>query len=145
MITTTFQIVNGLVLVIWLWMFIFPRKPATFALLNSRFLWWAAGVIYASLLIGYSAKLDWLAMANPTYAGIAKLFATPEVAAIAWLHLLIFDLLAGRHILIHSQSKNRVVRPFLLVTLMAGPLGFALYFMYDSLLDYRNPGKYNIL
>jgi hypothetical protein len=136
---------NTGIILIWLWMLIFPRKANTFRFLNSKPLWWALGGVYLSLLIGYGSKLDWIAMANPTYAGIAKLFAVPEVAAIAWIHLLIFDLLAGRLILMHAARKNRVIRPFLVVTVMAGPLGVALYFLYDYLLDYRNPGKYNIL
>lgn len=145
MIETLFRIMNTGIILIWIWMLIFPRKAHTFHLLDSKVLWILLGGVYLSLLVGYSSKLDWMAMANPTYEGIAKLFAVPEVAAIAWIHLLIFDLLAGRLILNHAARKKRVIRPFLIVTVMAGPLGFALYFLYDYLLDYRNPGKYNIL
>lgn len=145
MIEIVFRFMNTAVIIIWIWMLLFPRKGHTHRLLNRPSLWWGFAGVYLSLLIAYSSKLDWIAMANPSYSGIAQLLATPEVAAIAWIHLLIFDLLAGRVMLIHAAQKNRVIRPFLIVTLMAGPLGFALYFLYDYLLDYRNPGKYNIL
>lgn len=145
MIEILFRFMNAAVILVWIWMILFPRKAHTHRLLNRPSLWWIFGGVYVSLLVGYSSKLDWIAMANPSYEGITQLFAVPEVAAIAWIHLLIFDLLAGRVMLLHAAKKNRVIRPFLLVTLMAGPLGFALYFLYDYLLDYRKPGKYNIL
>lgn len=126
-------------------MFFRPYGKWTIALLNSRWLWITCGFIYATLLFVYGAKLDWMAMANPTYEGITQLFAVPEVAAIAWIHLLIFDLLAGRYIVLKGKDKKRFILPFLILTLMAGPLGFALYFIYDSLLDYRRGGQYNNL
>ncbi|MEY4479585.1 MAG: hypothetical protein RLZZ267_263 [Bacillota bacterium] len=145
MIEPIFQFFNSFIILIWLLMFIRPYGKWTLAVLNSKWLWIFSGAIYATLLVGYSSKLDWMAMANPTYEGITQLFAVPEVAAIAWIHLLIFDLLAGRYIVLKGMAQKRFILPFLILTLMAGPLGFALYFIYDSLLDYRRGGQYNNL
>jgi hypothetical protein len=143
MIAPIFQFFNTFVILIWLLMFIRPYGKLTLAVLNSKWLWIFCGAIYAMLLLGYSSKLDWMAMANPTYDGITELFTVPEVAAIAWIHLLIFDLLAGRYIVLHGLRERRFVLPFLILTIMAGPLGFALYYIYDSMLDYRRGGQYN--
>jgi hypothetical protein len=67
---------------------------------------------------------------TPTAAGIAAGFSRPAFATLAWAHLVAFDLFTGRWVYLDSRKRNInpwLVAPTLLLTLLAGPVGFLVY------------------
>ena len=74
---------------------------------------------------------------------LAALLSRPEIALVAWIHFLAFDLFVGRWVF--RDSRERAVpawlaSPVLLVTLLLGPLGLLLYLLLRTLFrpDRRN-------
>lgn len=135
MLAFIFLWANTIVFFIWLMMIFLPNQSFTKKFLNSSILWILCGLLYFSLLLLYGGSIDWKSISMPTYQGITQLFLVPETAAIAWIHLIIFDLFAGRFILLDMTQKKRVTWhhiPYLSLTLMAGPLGLALYLVTRS-------------
>jgi hypothetical protein len=68
-----------------------------------------------------------------TSDGVIRLLADPDVALIAWIHILVFDQLVG--ILIYSDNMQQRMVPLpiqsliLFLTLMFGPAGFLVYYL----------------
>lgn len=64
--------------------------------------------------------------------GVIRLLAEPDIALIAWIHILAFDHFMG--VLIYRDNTRHRVVPvalqsvLLFVTLMFGPVGFLTYF-----------------
>lgn len=89
----------------------------------------AIGLIYAALVLpNVGAILKTLL--SPTLSAISASLATPEGSLAVWLHVLAFDLMAGRFIWL--DGLNRGVRApiriaALTLALMFGPLGLLLH------------------
>ncbi|NWF68456.1 MAG: DUF4281 domain-containing protein [Chloroflexi bacterium] len=67
---------------------------------------------------------------SPT--GITGLMGVPERAMVVWVHLLVFDLFAGRWIYLDSRERDYNVwwvSPLLLLTMNAAPFGFLIYLL----------------
>ncbi len=68
-----------------------------------------------------------------TSDGVLRLLANPNVALIAWIHILVFDQLVG--IMIYRDNMRHRVVPLpvqsaiLFLTLMFGPAGFLAYYV----------------
>jgi hypothetical protein len=78
----------------------------------------------------------------PDLAGIAALLATPAGATIAWVHFLAFDAFTARWIFLDSRDRRvhpLVMAPVLLLTLLLGPAGLALYLLVR--LGWRRPAE----
>jgi hypothetical protein len=64
--------------------------------------------------------------------GVVRLLADPNVALIAWIHILAFDQVAGIWIYRHNLRARVVPLPvqsaILFLTLMFGPAGFLVYY-----------------
>jgi hypothetical protein len=87
------------------------------------------GLVYASLVLpNVGAILETLL--SPTLAAISTSLATPEGSLAVWLHVLAFDLLAGRFIWLDGLSRG-VGAPLriasLTLALMLGPIGLLLH------------------
>ena len=73
-----------------------------------------------------------------TLSGLTSLFASPLGVLVAWQHFLVFDLFVGTWIARHAQQQNPnpsiirrvVLGGILTISLMAGPMGFLLYFLF---------------
>jgi hypothetical protein len=67
-----------------------------------------------------------------TTEGVLRLLANPDVALIAWVHILTFDHLAGIFIYRHNMRQRVLPLPvqsaILFLTLMFGPAGFLVYY-----------------
>eukprot|EP00549_Striatella_unipunctata_P024659 CAMPEP_0118724758 /NCGR_PEP_ID=MMETSP0800-20121206/32768_1 /TAXON_ID=210618 ORGANISM="Striatella unipunctata, Strain CCMP2910" /NCGR_SAMPLE_ID=MMETSP0800 /ASSEMBLY_ACC=CAM_ASM_000638 /LENGTH=125 /DNA_ID=CAMNT_0006633393 /DNA_START=225 /DNA_END=602 /DNA_ORIENTATION=+ len=69
--------------------------------------------------------------------GITTLFNNPNGVFVGWVHYLVFDLLVGRMIVMDAAINRDipywlhivVVCPCLVLTLMAGPMGWMSYFI----------------
>lgn len=135
MLETVFFIVNFLIFLCWIPLLVSPFSKFTQTFIHSWWLWSICGFVYLTMLIVFGQEIDWMKLAMPNLEGISLLLSIKEIGAIAWVHLLIFDLFAGRYIVSDVSSKKRLVRPFLIITLMAGPLGLSLYLVFRR---YRN-------
>ena len=58
---------------------------------------------------------------------MAKLLSSPAYAAQDWVHVLIWDYGAGRLIYLDALKKGVPIRPSLLVTFIAGPVGLLVH------------------
>jgi hypothetical protein len=72
-----------------------------------------------------------------TAEGVIKLLGNPEVALIAWIHILVFDQVVGHLIYLDNMRHRYVPLPvqsvFLFLTLMFGPVGFLGYYAVRAL------------
>lgn len=130
MLEITFQLANLLIFLLWIPLFIAPYAQFTQRLLQSIWLWIGAGSFYFMMILLFGSGIDWMKLAQPSLTGIASLFAQKEIAAIAWIHLIIFDLFVGRWIVLDAAKRKGFVSIFLLLCLMAGPLGLAAYLIF---------------
>lgn len=122
-----FEAANLLIMPAWLAMLLAPRHRFTPRL--ALYTPVALALTYAALVAPQMKQLLPL-LAKPTLGEIAALLGTPAGATIAWLHFLAFDLLIGRWILLQSQDLPRWrTAPILVLTLLFGPLGWALHFL----------------
>jgi hypothetical protein len=68
-----------------------------------------------------------------TSDGVIRLLANPDVALVAWIHILVFDQLVGLLIYRDNMRYALVSIPLqsviLFLTLMFGPVGFLLYYV----------------
>lgn len=67
--------------------------------------------------------------------GVMKLFTNPRAVLGGWLHYLAFDLLVGLIIVMDSQQheiSHGFIVPILFFSLMFGPMGLALYFVFRA-------------
>ena len=89
----------------------------------------AIGLVYAALVIP-SAGAILETLLNPTLSAISSSLATPAGSLAVWLHVLAFDLIAGRFIWLDGLRRGvgaplRIVA--LTLALMFGPLGLLLH------------------
>lgn len=132
---SVFSAVNMLALAGWVALILLPRWPA----LLSAVLYLGVGLlclVYATGLIGVVSGL----IPNPggggadfsTIAGVRAIFATDAGVTIGWTHYLAFDLFVGLWVARDGDAKaiSRLIQaPILFATLMAGPLGLALWLL----------------
>jgi hypothetical protein len=130
-IATLFDIA-GLAMAGWVLMIVLPGWRVTRALVQ----WTAFPVALSFLyLIGVVAVLRQTGLGIvadfATAGGVVRLLAMPDVALIAWIHILAFDHLTG--VLIFRDNLRHKVMPLpaqsliLFLTLMFGPLGLLAY------------------
>lgn len=121
-----FSLITILPLPIWLSMLLFPRTRFTQQLVVSPWPFIVLGGIYTVLLLvallmgsGFDLSFDALRQALSLEWGFLA----------AWAHLLTLDLFAG--VWLFRDAKYWGINPglYLLLTLMAGPLGLALYLL----------------
>jgi len=69
-----------------------------------------------------------------SYHGVVTMFTNPNVVFVGWVHYVVFDCLVGRMMVMDSVQLGAsitfhilVVVPSLLLTLMAGPMGWLTY------------------
>ena len=124
-----FKLSNLLVAPFWLLAILLPRWRFTDRVMRSPLVALGPAVLYAALT---APRLHDLAPAllRPELPTISALLGTPEGATIAWAHFLAFDLFVGRWV--YLDGRERVVSawvtsPILILTLLAGPLGFLLH------------------
>jgi Domain of unknown function (DUF4281) len=118
-----------LVLPFWLLMALLPHWRWTKRIVGSPLISLPAALLYAWLVLPRAGAI-WAAVSSPELSGISALLSTPEGATIAWAHFLAFDLFVGRWAYLDSRAAGVsavLMAPVLLLILMLGPIGFALY------------------
>lgn len=134
-----FQFSNVAISVLWAPIIVAPRWKVTESIAKSRwsiiipsmaFLYFflAATVIDSPDLADVFKKSIFLftdGAADPK--NMAKLLSSPSYAAQDWIHVLIWDYGAGRLIYLDALKKGVPIRPALLVTFIAGPVGLLVH------------------
>ncbi len=124
-----FKLSNLLVAPFWLLMILLPRWRLTGRVMRSPWVALGPAVLYAVLVTPRLLSLA-PALLRPELPTIAALLGTPEGATIAWAHFLAFDLFVGRRVYLDGRERGVsawVTSPVLLLTLLAGPVGFLLH------------------
>ncbi|HSK13788.1 MAG TPA: ABA4-like family protein [Phnomibacter sp.] len=126
---TIFSIANGLALVSWIYLIIFPFRLSTnkiilgvsVALLSAAY----ALLVFQALQPGDLSKFG-------TLDGVTSLLSVPGAALVGWIHYLAFDLMVGLYIA-HNAAKHGIrhalIIPCLMLTFMLGPVGLLLYLL----------------
>jgi len=132
-----FQITNTVALLAWIGLVLFPGRRVVSHLL-------CATVIPGLLAACYAAVIGWKLTSNGpppgdvmTIDGLRAVFADDWVFAAAWAHYLVFDMVVGAWI---ARDAIRLSIPWplrtvaLLLTFLAGPVGFLLHLVTRYLL-----------
>ena len=127
-----FQVTNTIALVAWVALVLLPGRRFVSHLLCPT-------IVPGLLAIGYATVIGWkLASNGPppgdvmTIAGLRAVFADDWVFAAAWAHYLVFDMVVGSWI---ARDAVRLGIPWplrtlaLLLTFLAGPVGFLLHLL----------------
>ena len=124
-----FSIANGIALLAWLVLLVFPFRPFTNKLL--------IGVVVGLLCITYSVLVYQLLKPGDfqkfsTLGGVISLLSEPGMALAGWVHYLAFDLMVGLFIA-NNAAKYGIAHawivPCLILTYMLGPVGLMLYLL----------------
>jgi hypothetical protein len=123
---------TGVAMISWLLMIFLPKWKVTYTIVKWAVFPLSLSVLYLVGLAYYIANHG-ISFVNDfgSYEGVIQLLTVPEVAIIAWLHILAFDQLVGRMIYMENMERRRVhliaQSICLFLTLMAGPVGYLLY------------------
>lgn len=134
-----FQFCNVAISILWAPIIIAPRAKLTEAVAKSKwsiilpsiaflYFFMAATVIDSPDLGDVIQKSIFLftdGAADPK--NMAKLLSSPSYAAQDWIHVLIWDYGAGRLIYLDALKKGVPIRPSLMVTFIAGPVGLLVH------------------
>jgi hypothetical protein len=124
--------ISGVAMISWLLMIFLPKWKITYMLIKWAVFPLALSVCY---LVGFAYYVanHGISFVNDfgSYEGVIQLLTVPEVAIIAWLHILAFDQLVGRMIYKENMERRTVhliaQSICLFLTFMAGPIGYLLY------------------
>lgn len=125
-----FQICNTGVLPFWALLVLAPRWWLTERVVHAAYVPLALAVVYAVSIAAGAGGNEGGSFGS--LAGVMAFFAVPEAALAGWIHYLAFDLFVGAWESRDAQRRNiphPMVVPCLLLTLMLGPIGLALYLL----------------
>jgi hypothetical protein len=123
---------SGVAIISWILMIFLPKWKVTYMIAK-----WAVFPLTLSVAylvgIAYYIANHGLSFTNGfgSYEGVLQLLTVPDLAIIAWLHILAFDQLVGRMIYMENMEHRKVHLILqslcLYLTLMVGPIGYLLY------------------
>ena len=116
-----FQLLNLLVLPWWALFLAAPRSRLAGRAASHSAIFLALCLLYAGLLAGAIAARG--GEGGLDFDGLRTALATPRGFLAGWAHYLAFDLFVGAWIVRESGRLEVEPRPFLLFTLLAGPIG----------------------
>ena len=135
---TRFGLTNAVALLGWLMLAASRRGPRTMAVI----LFGVVGLLCLAYAVMLGLLVGGVADAGPagpsgqgafTIEGIRALFASDGGIVVGWTHYLAFDLFVGLWIAKDADHKRfgRLVQlPFLLATLIAGPVGLLVWLLF---------------
>ncbi len=139
-----FEITNTVALLAWMALVLFPGRRFVSHLL-------CAMIIPSLLAACYAAVIGWKLCQNGpppgdvmTIGGLRAVFADDWVFAAAWVHYLVFDMVVGAWI---ARDAIRLGIPWplrtisLVLTFLAGPVGFLLHLVTRCVLQTRHPSE----
>mmetsp|Transcript_20290 Transcript_20290/g.47987 ORF Transcript_20290/g.47987 Transcript_20290/m.47987 type:complete len:159 (+) Transcript_20290:46-522(+) len=124
-----FGLLNNLALPAWVLLALLPRWRTTQTVTLVPVFVYA--VAYLALMSSFLSQPSDVGLAALTsLEGVSAAFKHDVLLLAGWVHYLAFDLLVGRWIVqdsVASKVPHVLVLPCLLLTLMAGPIGWLLY------------------
>ncbi|MGI9431100.1 MAG: ABA4-like family protein [Myxococcota bacterium] len=123
-----FAICTYAVLPAWLLLIVAPHWSGTQWIAHSLFVPVLLGAVYGFVLATAPEAPPGASFSD--LRGVMALFTMPEVALAGWIHYLAFDLFIGAWQVRDAQRReipHLWVIPCLVLTLMLGPVGLALY------------------
>jgi hypothetical protein len=126
-----FTLCNAAVLPFWVLLAVAPRWRLTQILVHSALVPLIFGSVYAWALI-FAGPPAPEGAGFGSLEGVMLLFTQPMAVLGGWVHYLIFDLFVGAWEVRDAQRRkvpHLAVVPCLLLTLMLGPVGLALYLL----------------
>ncbi|HEX4591382.1 MAG TPA: ABA4-like family protein, partial [Gemmataceae bacterium] len=126
-----FQFVTLLPLPFWFLMIVLPRWRGTQKVMRGRLAVMPLLAAYAVLAVPQLAVIVpvFFRVEPVKLDDLAGLLARPEIALVAWIHFLAFDLFVGRWIYRDGREREISAWPMaavLTLTLLLGPLGLLL-------------------
>jgi len=122
-IAQLFDLSNLFVLPFWAVMILLPNWNITRNIMKSDIPFLVLAGLYIYLISGTFDPDTAQSLANPTLAGIAKVFGNERVAATGWTHFLVMDLFVGRWIYWEGQKTGVWTIHSIALCLFAGPIG----------------------
>jgi hypothetical protein len=134
----------GIGIVAWLLLILLPTWRVTRWLARTEIFpaylaaLYLAGVVPLLLRSGLGVVRDF-----GTAEGVTRLLADPDIALVAWIHILTFDQVVG--LLIYRENMSRRYLPIplqsvvLFLTLMFGPVGYLAYYLWRQAARSRQP------
>ena len=132
---TVFLICNYGILPAWVLLVVAPRSPWTRWVVHSPLVPLALAGVYIWAMLGDQTGAPGGSFF--TLGGVMNLFTSPWIALAGWLHYLVFDLFIGAWEQRDAQRRgipHVLVAPCLVVTLLFGPVGLALYLLLRMLM-----------
>ena len=120
-----------LVLPFWVLLWFLPRHELTKRFVGDiRWSILPLLIPYAILALPNAPEVIFtFASQMPTPEIVVELFASDQIIALAWLHLLALDLFVGRYVWLRMLAADRpmyISTPVLILCTMMGPLGFLI-------------------
>ena len=137
-VADVFLICNYGILPAWALLILVPKSVWTTRVVHSMFLPVLLAAVY---LTAFVANPESLRGDFGTLDGVMRLFEESWVVLAGWVHYLVFDLFVGAWEVRDAERleiPHLYVVPCLLVTLMLGPIGLAMYLLLRFSLR-RNP------
>ena len=130
---TVFQFFNTAILLPWLLLIVLPKWKGTQWMVSTRLPVLIVAIAYLVIAVwdmsmGQGEGLDFSSI-----DALQKAFMRDEVMLIGWLHYLAFDLFVGMWEWTDAKRismPHYVLVPCLVFTLMLGPIGFVLYWVF---------------
>ncbi len=124
----------GLGIIGWALVIFLPTWRATRALAESAFFPIFIAILYAFGIGALFMERGFGFVADfGTAEGVTRLLASPDIAIVAWIHILAFDQAIGLAIYRENMRRRYVPMPvqsvILFLTLMFGPLGYLAFVM----------------
>jgi hypothetical protein len=131
---TLFQFVTVLPLPFWFLMIAMPHWHGTQRVMHGRLAVMPLLAAYAVLAVPHvSAFLMLFVRPGPLRLDdLAQFLGRPEIALVAWIHILAFDLFVGRWIYRDGRERGItawLLSPLLLLTMLLGPLGLLVFLL----------------
>jgi len=126
---TVFSLTGGLAMVGWAGLVLLPRKSFVVVVVARQIIPLLIAGIYAVLMASYLGAAPEEGGFG-SLAAVSTLFTVDGLLLAGWVHYLAFDLFVGSWEVEDAQAHSvphLAVVPCLLATLMAGPVGLALY------------------
>jgi hypothetical protein len=129
-----FQFVTVLPLPFWFLMIVLPRWRGTQRVMYGRLAVMPLLAAYAVLAVPHvTTFLSLFVRPGPLRLDdLAQFFGRPEIALVAWIHILAFDLFVGRWIYRDARERGisaGLMSPVLTLTMVLGPLGLLVFLL----------------
>lgn len=138
MAETVFSLLNILPLPVWLGMLLFPRARFTQRLVLSYWPYVVLAGVYTLLLVTALAVGSGFDL---SLAGLQRSLSLEWGFLALWAHVLTLDLFTGVWIFRDAKYWGIGPRPYVLVTLFAGPLGLGAYLLARRRRSQNDPVK----